>query len=195
MNIETRIGKSSFNHIDYVGQRAVQLRTITIPQEGLKVIMSDGEIKEGFEPNLMTRRAVFDNNSCDLQRFYCGDGKNFFISQPYFFDEDKIFVGYKQKSKLTLKLKPHISTFKLYQRPVFTIDGLYKENGVKESVGFFKKRDNKIGKINFLEQYLTLKDKSGFKPCDMIVKNQNLRLKLLEINYVNKADYYASKFI
>ena len=98
-----------------------------------------------------------------------GRWKKFFHSIPYFVQGGRVFIGHQI-------VEP--DTF-------LTVQGLYKKNGIKDVIGFLKPRENIEGKVEFLEGYLDRTDKSGYQSKDMVVKNDRLRLKLMENHYQN----------
>jgi len=193
MNLITYIKDSKFGEFDTVSGIARKAKRM---ESGLGkvLLMSDGELIKGHNPNLIIKSGCFNIASGDIERFYWGDGNNVFNSEPYFIKEEKVFIGGMLVDRATSKYSKHTSFANLYQKPLLTIEGLYKQNKTKINVGIINKKENVSGKIEFLERFLDKADKSGYKPKDMLAKNPKLRLGLLENHYRLNADYYAVKF-
>ncbi len=105
----------------------------------------------------------FNISRGDTDRFYWGDGKNFFDSEPYFIDGGDVYIGSQLVDLLTLRLEGHVSFAQAYKQPLLTIEKLYHQNKVS-TTGFFRERENTKGKIQFLEQFLDETNKSGHMP-------------------------------
>ena len=198
MNLITRIRDSKIDMDDTINDIVRKAKRI---EHGLgnMILMSDGKLQKisKLRPysylNLITKEGCFNISRGDTDRFYWRDGKNFFDSEPYFIDNfGEIYIGSQLIDPLTLKPKGHVSFAQAYKQPLLTIEGLYQQNKVSATTGFFRVKENSEGKIQFLERFLDETDKSGYRPRDMIV-NGRLRLKLLEEHYKNNVEVYALK--
>ena len=199
MNIRTSIRDSKIDMDDTINGIVRKAKRIE-HRLGHMTLMSDGKLEKVskiysncYLSYLVTREGCFNISRGDTDRFYWGNGKNFFDSEPYFIDgHGEVYIGSQLIDQLTFKLKGHTSFAQAYNQPLFTIEGLYKQKEVNTTIGFFRERENIEGKIRFLEQFLDKTDKSGYMPRDMIVKNDRLRLKLLEKHYRDNLDFYSS---
>lgn len=183
MNVSTQLRESGFDSKDRV-EGIVNFGKKLEDSLGHMILYSDGSLKRGYNPDLISEKGKFNISQNDYGRFYFGD--NFFNSIPFGFKDGKVEIGLKMKDQ---------SWFEIYKTPIFTLSGLYKHHKIPEIIGLFKKEDNSQRKIKFLENFLGIKDKSGFQAKDMLVKNNELRLKLLENKYKNEAELYAMNII
>lgn len=147
---------------------------------GDMVLYSDGSLREGSSPDLITKKGVFSvpDDVWDTPRFYWENGGD----TPYSIRDGTPFLGYEYSD----------GSFRSFatmgDKPVFNLEGLYKHKGVSRTFFTQASPDRKIA---FLEDFLVRKDKSGFTPKDTLVKNPKARLKLLENHYRNTAEWYS----
>lgn len=191
MNLRTSLRESGFDEWDSINgvvNNAKKLENVL----GNVILHSDGSLKKGYNTELISQKGCFNISEGDTKRFYWGDGNGFFNSDAYFVDNTgKVFIAHQMVDSVSYAPKGSISKFSIFDKPIFNLNGLYKNNGIKNEVGWFDQKENIKGKVDFLEDFLYREDKSGFKPKDMLIKNLNLRLKLLEIKYLKDASLYA----
>lgn len=190
MNLRTSLKESGFDEWDSVSGIVRNAKKIE-GAIGDMILYSDGSLKKGYNPDLVREKGCFNISEGDTKRFYWGDGEGFFNSDPYFVENGRVLIAHQMVDSVTYQPKGSMSRFSMFDKPIFNLSGLYKNHDIKQEVGFFNSRENIEGKIEFLESFLDRRDKSGFKPKDMLVKNPKLRLKLLEGHYQRNANLYA----
>lgn len=178
MNLKTDILDGTPSERDSIRDIVRDARKLD-PVLGQMVAYSDGSLERGFNPDLVRRKGCFKISRDDTPRFHWGDEEDYLNSLPY-----------RIKSNGQIFYKPG---FSMFERPVFNLGGLYRNHGIKDRVGVFRPQDNVDGKTRFLEDFLDMRDKSGYRPKDMLAKNPKLRLKLLEANYDRNAELYAQR--
>jgi len=160
---------------------------------GNVILHSDGSLKKGHNPHLITKRGVISISRSDEERFFWEDGSDFFNSEPFFKEGNQFFLGSQIVDATSYKTTGCRSFAQHYKSPVFTLKGLYLNNKLKIIAKTLSTWDRTQTKINFLEDMLDDADKSGFQIKDSLVKNQKTRLKLLENHYKNNAEIYAMR--
>ena len=113
---------------------------------GPVILMSDGKLVKGYNKNLETLEGLFDISKHG-ERFYFGNGEDEIASHLYLTKNRKVFLGHLEIEKISQKER--IVPFTgLYNRPFYTLEGLYKKYhktlaSNKNKLRFFRKVLNK----------------------------------------------------
>ncbi len=184
VNLKTSLNERGFNDKDTITGLIKEFKKIE-DVLGEVILYSNGLLKKGYDYNLIQLEGEFNISKWE-NRFYWGNKENFFNSEPYFVKSGDVFIGYQRIDLVRYNLRDSISRFNIFKKPIFNIEGLYKNYGVKEKIGFLNSKENLNGKLNFLEDFLNLENKE-------FIKDPILRLKFLEENYLKNALLYAIK--
>jgi hypothetical protein len=150
---------------------------------GNVILYSDGKIKKGFNKYLIIKEGCFNVSINNIDAFYWEDGNNPFNYEHFFIKDNELYLGDLLIEDLSYEKSNSYKAIVVTKKPIYNLYGLYRKNKIPNK--------NTKRKIEFLENLLNKKDKSGYMPKDMLTKNKELRLRLLEQNYRNNAMYYA----
>lgn len=180
MNVQTSLKDFDLSEekVKYFVRRYERIRDFV---DSNFILMSNGKLKKGYNPNLITKKGKFSLSSDD-SRFYF-EGDDFYSAIPYDFMLGELYLGYTMLNALTYEQATVLSIYN-HMPSLLTADALIKkEKGVNLNVN---------EKCDFLEEVITKNDKNlAVYP---LPEYGYSKLKALKKLYEEEASLYLSDY-